>query len=47
MLKEKEVLFKYAFFYLSYKKKYYFYDAIVFLRKIILLFIAGIFSDEI
>ena len=46
-LKKPESLFKYGFFYLAYKKRYYFYDSIVIIRKIIILVIAGIFSDEI
>ena len=43
----KESLYKFGFFYLAYKKAYYFYDFIVFLRKLLILLIAGIFSDEI
>ena len=47
LLKLPESLYTYGFFYLAYKKHYYFYDIIVILRKILIFILAGIFSDEI
>ena len=45
--RKSNILYKYGFFYISYKKKYYFYDSVVFFRKIIILILASIFSNEL
>ena len=41
------ILYKYGFFYFAYKKKYYFYDLFVLLRKAIILLIVNILANEI
>ena len=41
------VLYEYGFFYVNFKKKYYYYDILIFIRKLGVLFVTSIFSNEL
>ena len=44
-LNNAKILYKYGFFYFAYKKKFYFYDMLVLLRKAIILLIVNMLAN--